>query len=679
MPQVNLCYVKNLISDKGRITLDNHLEVILSQNNRFKNTHSGERCFILGNGPSLKNVDLSLLADEFVFTVNNFAFVDGFEKVKTNVHLWMDMAYFNARNDVKLEKEKLMLSYTKIATQNPICFVDIAGLPFIKQNKLDEILQFNYLYQGISHIASNNPLYIDISKPITGFHNVVHYAIVIAIFMGFKKIYLLGCDATGILETVRFILNLPSLDDHAYSDPEEVSKRNQQAVDNIGITTLFFGHYCIFLGYDKLYYICKNLLNVDLINCSSQTLITSIPRKNLSDVLGRNAIIPQRVEQKLIGSPLSIADYLPIDRQFEQRGTNFLTMGAGSYIGGIKLEFVSENAHLLIGRYSSLASRLYFSIGENHNYRNVTTYPFRQRNIKTKIALHPNWTNKDFYTEANHYQIIIGNDVWIGSDVKILGGVKIGSGAVIGANSVVAKDIPPYAVAVGNPARVIKYRFDEETIKKFMQIQWWNWSTEKIWANAELLENPKQFIDKFYSPELDNFGNTVNENILRKIEKAHQDGGSVYTFIADFQAKKPLWPKIIKEFLSAFEKDDAALLILWTGEGYTQENHNYLKKFISSIGKESFSEVLVFLSTPKEIFSPYVLRKSDYFITTRDIICLQCIDYLYGTATKVISALDDEIFAKTKLIKTNGGGQVSRIIISSSVDDAAVLSYRKAA
>ena len=96
--------------------MDNRLEIILSQNNRFKNIHSGERCFILGNGPSLKNVDLSLLADEFVFTVNNFAFIDGFEKAKTNVHLWMDLAFFNATNHVKLEPKKLMSSYIGISS-----------------------------------------------------------------------------------------------------------------------------------------------------------------------------------------------------------------------------------------------------------------------------------------------------------------------------------------------------------------------------------------------------------------------------------------------------------------------------------------------------------------------------------------------------------------------------------
>ena len=80
----------------------------------------------------------------------------------------------------------------------------------------------------------------------------------------------------------------------------------------------------------------------------------------------------------------------------------------------------------------------------------------------------------------NPCQIIIGHDVWIGHGVKILGGVKIGNGAVIGTGAIVAKNIPPYAIAVGNPARVIKYRFDEETIKKLLAVKWWNWDLKKL-------------------------------------------------------------------------------------------------------------------------------------------------------------------------------------------------------
>lgn len=84
---------------------------------------------------------------------------------------------------------------------------------------------------------------------------------------------------------------------------------------------------------------------------------------------------------------------------------------------------------------------------------------------------------------------IIGNDVWIGENVTILPGVHIGDGAIIGANSVVAKDIEPYSIAVGNPCRVVKKRFDDETIEKLLELKWWDWGEEKIFDILEALTN----------------------------------------------------------------------------------------------------------------------------------------------------------------------------------------------
>lgn len=74
----------------------------------------------------------------------------------------------------------------------------------------------------------------------------------------------------------------------------------------------------------------------------------------------------------------------------------------------------------------------------------------------------------------------IGNDVWIAKEAVILSGVKIGDGAVIGAGAVAAKDVPPYAIVVGNPARIVRKRFDEETIQRLLQIKWWDWDDTQI-------------------------------------------------------------------------------------------------------------------------------------------------------------------------------------------------------
>ncbi len=75
---------------------------------------------------------------------------------------------------------------------------------------------------------------------------------------------------------------------------------------------------------------------------------------------------------------------------------------------------------------------------------------------------------------------VIGNDVWIGSDVLIMGGINVGDGAVLAAGTVVTKDVPPYAIVGGVPAKVIKYRFDEETIKELLELKWWDMHDEKI-------------------------------------------------------------------------------------------------------------------------------------------------------------------------------------------------------
>ena len=108
-------------------------------------------------------------------------------------------------------------------------------------------------------------------------------AVTIAIYMGFSEIYLLGVDFTGILTFTNTVLGLP-LEDHAY-DNEDFRPRYEETIKKYGMTEMLFRIYLMFLGCDKLNYACWNLLNIKLINCSAQTLITSIPRMDLMHVL----------------------------------------------------------------------------------------------------------------------------------------------------------------------------------------------------------------------------------------------------------------------------------------------------------------------------------------------------------------------------------------------------------
>ncbi|QOG13274.1 acetyltransferase [Arcobacter sp. FWKO B] len=105
--------------------------------------------------------------------------------------------------------------------------------------------------------------------------------------------------------------------------------------------------------------------------------------------------------------------------------------------------------------------------------------------------------DESFFEWRRERKVIIGNDVWLGHNVVVMGNVTIGDGAVIGSSSVVTKDIPPFAIAVGNPAKVIRYRFDESTIQSLQKIAWWDWSYEQIKIAIDDFKNVDEFIEKY--------------------------------------------------------------------------------------------------------------------------------------------------------------------------------------
>lgn len=131
---------------------------------------------------------------------------------------------------------------------------------------------------------------------------------------------------------------------------------------------------------------------------------------------------------------------------------------------------------LIIGKFCSIACGAKFIFtSANHTLCSLSTYPFpiffEEWNLdKAEVAAA--WDNKG--------DTMIGNDVWIGYEAVILSGVHIGDGAIIGTRAVVTKDVPPYTVVAGIPAKEIRKRYDEQTIQKLLQIQWWDWPYDKI-------------------------------------------------------------------------------------------------------------------------------------------------------------------------------------------------------
>lgn len=135
-----------------------------------------------------------------------------------------------------------------------------------------------------------------------------------------------------------------------------------------------------------------------------------------------------------------------------------------------------NNDRLLIGKFCSIACGAKFIFNSaNHNLKSISNYTFPlfyEEWDLDKANISDAWDNKG--------DIVIGNDVWIGYDAVIMAGVDIGDGAIIGTRAVVTKDVPPYTIVGGVPAKEIRKRFDEKTISELLNLQWWNWEVDKI-------------------------------------------------------------------------------------------------------------------------------------------------------------------------------------------------------
>lgn len=139
---------------------------------------------------------------------------------------------------------------------------------------------------------------------------------------------------------------------------------------------------------------------------------------------------------------------------------------------------------LIIGKFCSIAHGARFIMNSaNHTLKSLSTYPFPifGHEWDETMPVAETWDNKG--------DIQIGNDVWIGYEAVILAGVTIGDGAIIGTRAVVTKDVPPYAIVGGVPAKLIKKRFDDPTIEALLKLQWWDWPVEKIRTSLDALRS----------------------------------------------------------------------------------------------------------------------------------------------------------------------------------------------
>ena len=166
-------------------------------------------------------------------------------------------------------------------------------------------------------------------------------------------------------------------------------------------------------------------------------------------------------------------------------------IGLGSYLGA------GSNIFADIGRFTSIGSRA-SQIIESHPYKEpfVTTSPLffsTKKQVGNTFAKRQMVKEYKYYDEDRKIAFCIGNDCWVGYDVCFIGGVKVGDGAVVLSRAIVTKDVPPYAIVGGVPAKIIGYRYDEDTIRMLLEVKWWNKPVEWLEEHSELLCDMEKF------------------------------------------------------------------------------------------------------------------------------------------------------------------------------------------
>jgi acetyltransferase-like isoleucine patch superfamily enzyme len=165
----------------------------------------------------------------------------------------------------------------------------------------------------------------------------------------------------------------------------------------------------------------------------------------------------------------------------EAVAAGWATIGQGTYGRFTVNVGPGDRAHLTIGAYTSIAEGVEFVLGGNHRPEWISTYPFRVR-----LDLPGAYDDGHPRPEAD---MRIGSDVWLGRDAMVAPGVAVGDGAVVGARAIVTRDVRPYAIVVGAPAREIRRRFDDERVEALLRIRWWTWPEAEIRDCVHLLSS----------------------------------------------------------------------------------------------------------------------------------------------------------------------------------------------
>lgn len=336
--------------------------------------------------------------------------------------------------------------------------------------------------------------------------------------------------------------------------------------------------------------------------------------------------------QQLSINPGQIKNYrcMNLNASGPLNGFPFLSIDQDSYVVGIEVQsginFDPESGRhcILIGKGCSLADAITFMVDLNHDYNSVSQ---GEMSFLQGISRPTRIVRKG--------TIIIQNDVWIGHGATIMAGVTLHNGCVVAADSVITKDVPPYAVVGGNPAKILRWRFDEKTVEGIQKIAWWNWSPALQYSRRNDFTMPvPEFIEK-YLPEA--------ETLLEKVNIAPRTcvrEQETVLFIPDFSDPHPLYRKVFSQY---FAEDylDRKLLIYLPESDSIPDNIQTLETILQEYRERDCDVVL----QTGETWDEHILfQLADYFITTRsrETVYRTCLADLYHV--QILYGTDEPLF-----------------------------------
>lgn len=276
--------------------------------------------------------------------------------------------------------------------------------------------------------------------------------------------------------------------------------------------------------------------------------------------------------------------------------------------------------HGAIGKGCALADGVVLMVDQNHDYKAVSQESdlsflngvVQERRLPRKSA------------------IIIQNDVWVGSCATIMSGVTLRNGCVVAARSVVTKDVPPYAIVGGNPARILGYRFDEKTIAGLQKIAFWDWPKELQFSRRDDFALPAdEFVRKYISEAV--------ENDIPPQEKGPR---KAVLFPADLNSRFPVYCKVMETF---FEKDRPNLeLVIYLPEELSSERN--VREIERILKRYQDRDSFITLQTGITLDERFLFQSADYYVTTRgeETVRRTCLADRYGV--KILYGTDYPAF-----------------------------------